>query len=95
MLYLSSIILGTIAGFIGGAFGLAGSVFLVPALVLLKILPNYSLAIGTVMFAMLPPTSLFAVLEFHKQKKINYSIGAVLILTVTIATYLGRIVINL
>ena len=37
MLYLSSVVLGTIAGFIGGAFGLAGSVLLVPALVLFKI----------------------------------------------------------
>lgn len=89
MLYLSSVVLGTIAGFIGGAFGLAGSVLLVPALVLLKILPTYSLSIGTVLFAMLPPTSLFAVLEFHRQKKINYKIGAVLIVTVTLATYLG------
>jgi len=89
MLYLSSIVLGTIAGFIGGAFGLAGSVLLVPGLIFMKIIPSYTMAVGTVLFSMLPPISILAVLEYRKRKQINYGIGAILCITTTIAAYFG------
>ena len=62
---------------------------LVPGLIFMKIIPNYTMAVGTVLFSMLPPISLLAVLEYRKRKQINYRIGAVLCISTTIAAYFG------
>jgi uncharacterized membrane protein YfcA len=44
-----TVLVGIISGIVGGAFGLGGSVIMLPALLLLNIIPNYKTAVGTVL----------------------------------------------
>jgi uncharacterized membrane protein YfcA len=61
MLYL---LLGLIAGMVGGALGLGGGAIMVPAFVLLFGLTQHQ-AQGTALAVMLPPIFLLAVLRYY------------------------------
>ena len=78
---LYAIIVGTLSGILGGAFGLGGSFVMLPGLILLNIVPNYQTAVGTILFSLIPPVSLLAVLEYSKKKQVDYVIGTILFIT--------------
>jgi len=83
------ILVGTISGILGGAFGLGGSFVMLPGLILLDIVPNYQTAVGTILFSLLPPVSLLAVFEYSRKKQIDYSVGVFLCISYFIAAYFG------
>ena len=83
-----TIFIGIIAGIMGGALGQGPFIFL-PALLLFKIIPDYKMAVGTILLAMLPPISALAVFEYYKQKKIDYLIAALLCVSYIIAAKYG------
>lgn len=85
----SGIIVGFIAGFLGGLLGITGSVIILPLVVLFGIFSSYRLAIGTVLFGFDPFQSIFAVIEYAKQKKIDYLIGIVLYVFYFLGSYTG------
>ena len=85
----SGMIVGFIAGFLGGLLGITGSVIILPLVVLFGIFSSYRLAIGTVLFGFDPFQSIFAVIEYAKQKKIDYLIGVVLYLSYFVGSYTG------
>ena len=85
----SGVIVGFIAGFLGGLLGITGSVIILPLVVLFGIFSSYRLAIGTVLFGFDPFQSIFAVIEYAKQKKIDYLIGVVLYLSYFVGSYIG------
>ena len=89
---LYAILVGTLSGILGGAFGLGGSFVMLPGLILLKIVPNYQTAVGTILFSLLPPVSLLAVYEYSKKKQVDYVIGTILFITYFIAAYFGAII---
>ena len=89
---LYTIIVGTISGILGGAFGLGGSFVMLPGLILLNIVPNYQTAVGTILFSLLPPVSLLAVFEYSKKKQVDYLIGTILFVTYFISAYFGAII---
>jgi uncharacterized membrane protein YfcA len=89
---LYTIFVGIVAGILGGAFGLSGSFTIIPLLIIFKIVPNYSIALGTTIFSLLPPVSLLAFFEFSKKKQVNYVIGIILSITYFIAAYFGSII---
>ena len=89
---LYAILVGTLSGILGGAFGLGGSFVMLPGLILLNIVPNYQTAVGTILFSLLPPVSLLAVLEYSKKKQVDYIIGTILFITYFIAAYFGAII---
>jgi uncharacterized membrane protein YfcA len=89
---LYAILTGLLSGILGGAFGLGGSFVMLPLLILLKIVPNYSTAVGTILFSLLPPISLLAVFEYAKKKQIDYVIGTILFITYFIAAYFGALI---
>jgi uncharacterized membrane protein YfcA len=89
-----TILIGTIAGIIGGAFGQIGTFIILPALMILNIIPNYKIAVGTILLAMLPPISLFAVLEYYKHKRIDFLVAALLCVSYTIAAKYGAVINN-
>jgi len=86
---VNSIIVGTISGILGGAFGLGGSFIMLPGIILLNIVPNYNTAVGTILFSLLPPVSLLAVIEYAKRKEVDYVVGTILFITYFLAAYIG------
>lgn len=90
--YIYSIIVGILSGILGGAFGLGGSFVMLPGLILLKIVPDYKTAVGTILFSLLPPVSLLAVIEYSKRKQVDYVVGTLLFITYFLAAYIGALI---
>lgn len=85
LLYL---LLGLIAGIMGGLFGIGGGIIIIPALVLLAGLTQ-KMAQGTTLAIMIPPIGLLAALEYYKKGYINFKIAGLVCLGFLIGGYLG------
>ena len=92
---LLTILVGALSGVIGGAFGIGGSFIILPAIMLLGIIPDYKMAVGTVLLAMLPPISLFAFVEYHKNKKVDMTAGLILCIAYFFGSYYGAVINNM
>lgn len=88
---LLTLLAGTVSGIIGGALA-QGTILFLPAILILKIIPDYKMAVGTILLAMLPPISLFAVLDYYKRKKIDFVVAAILCVSYTIAAKYGAVI---
>lgn len=86
---LLSALIGTIAGLMGGGLGIGGTFILLPGLLFFNIIPDYKLAVGTVVLSMLPPVSLFAAMDYYKRKQIDLMIAVVLCISFMIAAKYG------
>lgn len=84
-----TILIGTLSGILGGAFGLGGSFVMLPGLILLNVVKDFNTAVGTILFSLLPPVSLLAVMEYYKRGQIDVKIGTILFITYFLAAYLG------
>jgi uncharacterized membrane protein YfcA len=84
-----SILIGTLSGILGGAFGLGGSFIMLPGLILLNVTKDFNTAVGTILFSLLPPVSLLAVIEYYKRGQVDFTIGTILFVTYFLAAYLG------
>ena len=89
---LLTIILGSLSGLLGGAFGLGGSFVVLPGLLALGIVPNFKIAVGTTLLSLLPPISLLAVIEYYKRKQIDVKIAVILCVTFFIFAYFGTFI---
>lgn len=87
-----TVILGLLSGVFGGALGLGGSIFMLPGLLLLGIISDYKTAVGTILFSLLPPISLLAVIEFYKNKRVDMYIGIILCITYVLGAYYGSLI---
>jgi uncharacterized membrane protein YfcA len=90
-----TVFLGLLSGGIGGAFGVGGSFIMLPGLFLLGIIPDYKTAVGTVLLSLLPPISLFAVMEYYKKKRVDTYISIVLCVTYVFGAYFGSLINNM
>ena len=90
-IFLTAII-GIIAGLIGGGLGIGGTFILLPGLLFLNIIPDYKLAVGTILLAMLPPISILATHNYYKRDKIDYTIAFFICISYIIAAKYGAIV---
>ena len=86
---LYSILIGTLSGILGGAVGVGGSFIMLPGLILLNVTKNFNTAVGTILFSLLPPVSLLAVIDYYKRGEVDMTIGTVLFVTYFLAAYLG------
>ena len=84
-----SILIGTLSGILGGAFGLGGSFIMLPGLILLNVVKDFNTAVGTILFSLLPPVSLLAVIQYYKRGQVDMTIGTILFITYFLAAYLG------
>ena len=84
-----SILIGTLSGILGGAFGLGGSFIMLPGLILLNVVKDFNTAVGTILFSLLPPVSLLAVIEYYKRDQVDMKIGTILCITYFITAYFG------
>jgi len=89
---LLTILVGSCAGFIGGSTGLGGTFILLPGLLMLNIISDYKLAVGTILLAMLPPISILATYNYYKRDKIDYTIAFFICISYIIAAKYGAIV---
>jgi len=89
---LLTILVGSCAGFIGGSTGLGGTFILLPGLLMLNIISDYKLAVGTILLAMLPPISILATRNYYKRDKIDYTIAFFICISYIIAAKYGAVV---
>ena len=84
-------IVGILAGIVAGSLGVGGGILIVPALVLLFGFSQHT-AQGTSLAVLLPPVSIFAMINYHKRGYIDYKVALILVLTFFVGSYLGSIV---
>jgi uncharacterized membrane protein YfcA len=81
---------GLLAGFVGGSMGVGGGIIIVPVLVFFFGFTQHE-AQGTSLAVLLPPLSILAVINYHRNGYVNYKFAIVLALTFFLGSYLGGI----
>ena len=81
--------LGIVAGFFGGLLGISGTIIMLPLITLFNIFSDYQTAIGTVLFGFEPVGSIFALIQYAKQNRIDYLIGITIALSYMLGSYIG------
>ena len=82
------IIIGLVAGTLGGMVGLGGGIILIPALILIMKLDQQT-AQGTSIAIMLPPIGLFAVYNYYKAGYVNMKYAFVIAMAFMVGGYFG------
>ena len=82
------IIIGLVAGTLGGMVGLGGGIILIPALILIMKLDQQT-AQGTSIAVMLPPIGLFAVYNYYKAGYVNLKYAFVIAMAFMVGGYFG------
>jgi len=78
----------TVAGVLGGMFGLGGGTILVPLLVLLFNFDQHK-AQGTSLMALVPPTGLLAFLNYTHAREVDWKFGLLLMPGVFLGGFAG------
>ena len=86
--FLVESILGILTGLFLGITGIAPTGLVLFALDYLKI-GDYKSNLGAILFLNLFPITLGSVFEFYNSKKINFSLGFILLLSIIIGSYIG------
>ncbi|MDA3954064.1 MAG: sulfite exporter TauE/SafE family protein [Bacteroidales bacterium] len=82
------IIIGFIAGIVGGSLGLGGGIIIVPALIfILGFSQHY--AQGTSLAVLLFPIGILAVINYSKNGYVNFKFAAILMVAFVLGSYLG------
>jgi len=89
-----TLLIGAVAGIVGGALGQVGTFIILPALLLTNIVSDYKTAVGTILLAMLPPISALAVVDYYKRKRIDFLVAVLLCVSYTIAAKYGAVINN-
>ena len=92
MRIINTIIIGILSGIVGGALGQAATFTMIPGLLLLGVIKDFKVAVGTVLCALLPPISIGAATHYYKKNKVDIGIAVILAVTYFIsATYSARL----
>jgi uncharacterized membrane protein YfcA len=85
-----SILLGLLSGLYGSFVGTSGgAALMIYLLMVLKIVADEATLIGTLLLISSVPLGLFGLYEYNKQGKVDYYIGAFLILGVSAGAFFG------
>ena len=96
MRIINTILIGILSGVIGGALGQSTTFIMIPGLLMLGVIKDYKVAVGTVICALLPPISIGAATQYYKRNKIDISVAVILAITYFIsATYAAKLNANL
>ena len=68
--FLMLLLIGLVAGILGGLLGLGGGIIMIPAMVFLLGFSQHQ-AIGTSLAVMLPPIGMFAAYNYYKAGDVN------------------------
>jgi uncharacterized membrane protein YfcA len=86
--YIIEAILGLISGIFLGVTGILPIGIILIALDYLNI-GDYISNLGAILFLNLFPVTVGSIYEFYKSKKINYSLGWILLLSIVLGSYIG------
>ncbi len=84
------VLIGLLAGFVGGSLGLGGGIIIVPALVFILGLTQHN-AQGTSLVVLLFPVGLFAVYNYQKAGMINWKMAWIIMIAVVVGSYFGSL----
>ncbi len=87
---ISLLIIGLIAGFVSGSFGVGGGIVLIPALVFLMGFTQHQ-AQGTSLALMVAPIGLIAAWNYYKQDYVNIKVAIILLIAFFIGSYFGSL----
>jgi len=82
------VLIGLISGILSGITGLQYGI-LIPALLLTGIIPDIKTAVGTLLYAFIPPVTALSAYSFYNQVHLNIRKGNVVMITVSLAMLLG------
>ena len=82
------VIIGLVAGFLGGMIGLGGAIILIPAMVLFLAM-DQRMAQGTTIAIMIPPIGLFSAYNYYKAGYVNVRYALVIATVFMLGGYLG------
>ncbi len=82
------ILIGLVAGTLGGFVGIGGGIIIVPALVWFIGLSQHE-AIGTSVAVMLPPIGILAAYNFYKSGDLNIQYAAFIAIAFVVGGYIG------
>ena len=85
--------LGLIGGFLSGFTGLTTTSIILAGLSISHVITDYKTILGTLLYVIAFPISIGSVWQFYKEKKINYFIGNIILVTMIIGSYFGTKVI--
>ena len=85
---MSIVLIGLISGILTGITGIQYGI-LIPALLFTGIIPDINTAVGTLLYAMLPPVTLGGVYYYYKKGKVDIRKGNILMVTVFFSILLG------
>ena len=85
------IIIGFLAGIVGGSLGLGGGIIIVPALVFILGFSQHE-AQGTSLAVLLFPIGILAVLNYKKEGYVNFKFAIILMLAFVLGSYLGSVI---
>jgi uncharacterized membrane protein YfcA len=88
MIELAFVVVGVVVGSLAGLIGIAGGVFLVPALVLLFHFPQ-KMAQGTTLAVLLPPIGLGAAYLYYRAGNVNVKAAALLAVGFLVGGFIG------
>ncbi|MBX9601872.1 MAG: sulfite exporter TauE/SafE family protein [Bryobacteraceae bacterium] len=95
MTYLGFLVLGLLAGVLGGMFGIGGGLIIVPALLYVFKIKEMD-AIATSVAAMIPPVGLLGAIEYYRNGYIRIEAAALIAAGLFVGFYFGaRIVLGL
>ena len=86
---LLGLLTGFISGVLGGMLGMSGPIIILPILVFFDIFKTYKMAIATVLFGFEPLGSIFALIQYAKEKKIDYLMGIIIAVGYMGGSYIG------
>ena len=77
------------AGMVGAGVGNSGGTLMVAGLLASGVLRDVKTAVGTVLFSILPPVSLGAIIDYWKAGKVKWRMGIVLMIANIIGATVG------
>lgn len=84
------IIIGLMAGFVGGSLGVGGGIIIVPALLFLMGFSQHE-AQGTYLAVLLFPIGILGVVNYYKHGYVHFKFAAILIVAFLLGSYLGSL----
>lgn len=85
------IVIGFLAGIVGGSLGLGGGIIIVPALVFIMGFTQHQ-AQGTSLAVLLFPIGILGVLNYAKNGYVNFKFAIILIIAFVLGSYLGSVI---
>jgi uncharacterized membrane protein YfcA len=82
------VLIGLISGILSGITGIQYGI-LIPALLFTGIIPDIKTAVGTLLYAFIPPVTALSAYSFYKQGHVDTAKGNILMVTVSLGMLLG------